>query len=246
MDLMSSEYVAPNATIHSLHQLPNVSAPYSGASFILLFLNNPDPPHHSHFPDPIEPISEFHVIVLGVRHDGSVRSVNAENIQPLLDYFALSATIPSYALVAQSTARLMGILIASRSGSSLHLSHKWLFISIRHPVPLNFQLVLFTLYIQHALSTPTAVTVTLPLGPLPTFDPPATGCPPPHPRPRPRPPLLRPLRPPLVPLLPLFPVVLPVLPLLPVSPLLPPPPLFSLLPILPLPPPLHQEKYSHL
>ncbi|KAJ3833628.1 hypothetical protein F5878DRAFT_665484 [Lentinula raphanica] len=88
MDLMSSEYVAPNATIHSLHQLPNESSPERGACFILLFLNNEDPPDRTFFSDPIEPISEFHVIVIGIFRDGNVRSINDENIQALLDYFA--------------------------------------------------------------------------------------------------------------------------------------------------------------
>ncbi|KAJ3963355.1 hypothetical protein EV361DRAFT_943668, partial [Lentinula raphanica] len=88
MDLMTSEYVAPNASIHSLHQVNDDSSPFPGARFVLLFLDNPDPPDLSFFPDPIEPISEFHVMVFGVYPNGNVRSVNAENIQPLLDFFA--------------------------------------------------------------------------------------------------------------------------------------------------------------
>ncbi|KAJ3968624.1 hypothetical protein EV361DRAFT_407177 [Lentinula raphanica] len=95
-DIMDSEYVAPDATIHFLHHFCNEDAPTRGDGYVLIFLDTPEytPRNsllHQLLPpaEPVEPICESHVIAIGVHSDGTLRSVpRSENLSSLLSFFA--------------------------------------------------------------------------------------------------------------------------------------------------------------
>ncbi|KAJ3818651.1 hypothetical protein F5878DRAFT_636195 [Lentinula raphanica] len=93
VDIMSSEYVLPNVSIRSIYVVNDDHASIPGGKFLVIFLNHPDalsppttppiPPHVRDRSPPLRvfPISDLHVIVLGLVEDANIRSITYQNFQ---------------------------------------------------------------------------------------------------------------------------------------------------------------------
>ncbi|KAJ3832385.1 hypothetical protein F5878DRAFT_646819, partial [Lentinula raphanica] len=134
VDIMCSEYVLPDTSIQNLYVVNDDYAPTPGAKFLVIFLNDPvrrSPPTgtppiqpgtvEQNTPSRVSPISDLHVIILGILADGNIRSITNLNFQSLWYLFEFNLQSHPFrtpywrrALLVRNGSRFKHISVLSR------------------------------------------------------------------------------------------------------------------------------------